>query len=103
MAKQRERRDRSVKSARVLESWGVERTLDAGARIAPVGSLYLLGDGRPARLAFARDEEGRLCVGYAVESAGRWEWEEGEPFSARSLGYYQRRLKRIGRREGDER
>jgi hypothetical protein len=27
--------------------------------------------------------------------------EESEPFSARALGYYQRRLKRIGRRSDD--
>lgn len=88
-----------MKSDRVLEGWGVERTLDAGARLAPVGPLYLLDDGRSARLAFERDEEARLCVGYAVEREGRWEMEEAEPFSARCLGYYQRRLKRIGRRE----
>lgn len=99
MAKRKHRGDRSVKSERVLQGWGVERTLDAGARLAPVGSLYLLDDGRAARLAFERDEEARLCVGYAVEREGRWEMEESEPFSARSLGYYERRLKRIGRKE----
>lgn len=99
MGKQKDRRDRSVKSARVLEGWDVERTLDGGARLAPVGALYVLGDGRSARLAFFRDEERRLCVGYAIESGGRWDVEEGEPFTARSLGYYQRRLKRIARRE----
>jgi hypothetical protein len=83
----------------VLERWGVERTLEAGADLAPVGALYLLDDGRSARLAFSRDEEERLCVGYAVEQDGRWVMEEQEPFTSRTLGYYQRRLKRIGRRE----
>jgi hypothetical protein len=98
MGKRRDTGGRSIKSARLLEAWGVERKLDDGAPCAPVGPVYLLDDGRSARLAFYRDDERRLCVGYAVETEGRWQVEEGEPFSARGLGYYQRRLKRIGRR-----
>jgi len=90
----------SVKSRRVLERWGVERALAAGATVVPVGPTYHLADDCPVRLAFTRDEEGRLCVGYGTDREGRWEMIDYRPYSARSLAYSQRRLKRIGRREG---
>ncbi len=56
-------------------------------------------DGGRARLAFSRGSESELCVGLALERSGRWEVEEAEPYSARSLGYYQRWLRRHGERE----
>ena len=91
--------NRSVKSTRLLKSLGVEDELDAGSRVATVEPTFLLSDGRSARLAFERDEERRLCVGYAIESDdGKWEMEEAEPYSIRTLGYYKRRLRRIGER-----
>ena len=66
----------------------------------PIGPTYELADGRVLTLAFTRDEEGRLCVGYGGQSEGRWELLDTRPYSARALAYCQRRLKRIGRREG---
>jgi hypothetical protein len=96
--KRRKNQDLSIKSQRLLEGWAVEAALSAGAETVVVGPAYVLADGRSARLAFYRDEESRLCVGYAVDEGG-WQVEEGDRFSARSLGYYQRRLKRIGTRE----
>ena len=99
MGKRRPTSGLSVKSARLLAAWGVEQALADGAGIVPVGPLYNLDDGHTARVAFRRDEEGRLCVGYALERDGQWEMREEDPFSARSLGYYRRRLKRIGKRD----
>jgi hypothetical protein len=96
MAKRRRRRDMSVKSMRQLARWNVEETLARGAPLVAVGAVYRLADGLRARLAFARDDEQRLGVGYAVERGEHWAIAELEPFSARALGYYQRRLKRIG-------
>lgn len=91
--------DRSVKSTRLLERLGVEKELDAGRRLVTVEPTFLCSDGRSARLAFERDTERRLCVGFAVDVGGKWEMQESEPFSIRTLGYYRRRLKRIGERE----
>ena len=93
---------RSVKSARLLDGWGIERTLAGGAKLALVGLTYELGDGRVTRVAFHRDDEQRLCVGYAVERDGHWEIEESEPFSTRALGYYQRYIRRKRARVPDE-
>lgn len=96
--KRRKEGVRSVKTQRVLDGWNVERDLAEGARTVPVGRVYRSEDGRQWRLAFYRDEDGRLCVGCAVETPGGWQVDEGEPFSARSLGYYQRWLRRNERR-----
>jgi hypothetical protein len=90
--------NRSVKTSRLLKNLGVEAELDAGISLATVEPTFLLDDGRSARLAFERDSDGRLCVGYAVDTAAGWEMQEAEPFSIRTLGYYRRRLKRIGER-----
>lgn len=91
--------DRSVKAARLLERLGVEAELDAGESLVTVEPTFLLSDGRSARLAFERDEGQQLCVGYAVDNDGKWEMQDAERFSIRTLGYYQRRLKRIGERK----
>jgi hypothetical protein len=100
----RRRGGRSLKTQRLLDGWNVERELDEGVRTVPVGRAHRSEDGRQWRLAFYRDEDGRLCVGRAVETPGGWQVEEGEPFSARSLGYYQRWLRRNERRAmSDER
>lgn len=90
---------RSVKTTRLLERLGVEKKLDSGKQLVEIEPTFVLSDGRSARLAFERNEEGELCVGYAIERDGRWEMLEAERFSVRALGYYERRLKRIGERE----
>ena len=99
MAKGRKRKgaDLSVKSLRVLRTWRVEETLDGGATVVPIGPAYHLADGRVVTLAFTRDEEGRLCVGYGGQFEGGWELLDTRLYSARALAYCQRRLKRIGR------
>jgi len=85
--------ERSLKTQRWLDETGVEEKLAAGATIVPVGRTYRLRDGQLATLAFIRDDEGRICVGYAVDE-GSWVMVEAEPYTARSFGYYQRWLKR---------
>jgi hypothetical protein len=90
---------RSVKTDRLLARLGVEKELDSGKRLVALEPTFLLSDERSARLAFERDEEGQLCVGYAIDCDGQWEMQEAERFSIRTLGYYQRRLKRIGEKE----
>ncbi len=84
---------RSLKTQRWLDEAGVEQKLAAGATIVPLGRSYRLRDGRLATLAFSHDDEQRTCVGYAVDEGG-WVMVESEPYTARSLGYYQRWLKR---------
>ena len=96
MPKRRKIQGMSVKSMRQLARWNVEETLATGAALVAVGPVYRLADGVRARLAFARDDERRLGVGYAVAEGERWTMAELEPYSARALGYYQRRLKRMG-------
>jgi hypothetical protein len=108
MSKRRKNKESelSVKSLRLLEAWGVERAMANGAAVVPVGRAYYLADGRAAWLAFTRDEEGRMCVGYAARNEDEWEVIDIRPYSARTLGYFRRRLRRVGRREdeldGDE-
>ena len=88
----------SAKSARILKQLGVAKAFERGETLVLVGPTYELrkDPGRMARLAFLRDDEGQLCVGYATDADGRWSPIESERFSMRALGYYQRRLKRIG-------
>ena len=88
----------SLKSQRWLRDARIEDALAAGETLVRIGPSYRLRDGRLAILAFARDDEQRLCVGYAVDDGG-WTMIESEPFSARALGYYERWLRR--HREGD--
>ena len=85
----------SIKSRRWLRQERIEESLAAGDTVVTVGHNYRLRDGQVARLAFIRDAEGRICVGYAVDE-GDWVMVEDEPFSQRALGYYQRWLKRHG-------
>jgi hypothetical protein len=88
----------SSKSERILKELGVTRAFERGETVVLVGPTYELrkAPGTRARLAFLHDEDGRLCVGYASDSGGTWQPVESEPFSRRALGYYERRLKRIG-------
>lgn len=88
----------SVKSQRRLDKLGVAAAFARGETLVLVGPTYeLVKDaGIHVRLVFLHDEEHRLCVGYAANDSGEWQAVESEPFSMRALGYYERRLKRIG-------
>jgi len=88
----------SVKSQRLLSKLGVTDALARGETLVLAGPTYALvrEPGIHVRLAFAQDADGALCVGYARDDAGEWRSFESEPFSMRALGYYERRLKRIG-------
>lgn len=88
----------SVKSRRLLDKLGVPAALERGETLVLVGPTYELvkDPGICVRLAFHRDDAGGVCVGYASDDAGSWEIVESEPFSMRSVSYYERRLKRIG-------
>lgn len=90
--------DLSVKSQRLLDKLGVTTALARGETLVLAGPTYELvkDPGIHVRLAFARDGDGRLSVGYASDDTGEWCSVESEPFSLRALGYYERRLKRIG-------
>jgi hypothetical protein len=88
----------SVKSQRRLRQLGVLDALARGEALVLAGPSYALRRD-PAvhlRLAFLYDDRRTLCVGYASHASGGWEPAEHEPFSLRTLGYYERRLKRIG-------
>jgi hypothetical protein len=89
---------RSVKSQRILQQLGVLKAFERGETLVLIGPTYELrkDPGINVRLAFLHDDEGRLCVGYASDNGGAWQPVESEPFSMRALGYYERRLKRIG-------
>lgn len=99
MSKRRRGEGLSVKSERLLDELGVRRAFERGAALVPAGPVYRLNDDRRARLAFSHDEQGRVCVGYAVDEEGHWAMAEAEVYSARALGYYQRRLRRVGQVE----
>jgi len=89
----------SVKGERLLASLGVQAALDQGDELVFSGPTYELRKepGVHVRLVFLRDE-GRIAVGYARCDGKDWSPVEHEPFSMRALGYYERRLKRIGDR-----
>lgn len=88
----------SAKSERILKQLGVAKAFEQGETLVLVGPTYELrkDPGIKVRLAFLHDDEGRLCVGYARDDGGEWQPAESEPFSRRALGYWERRLKRIG-------
>jgi hypothetical protein len=88
----------SVKSQRILDQLGVPAALARGEALVLVGPTYTLRKepSTTVRLAFLRDEDRRLCVGYARNDGSVWAAVEFEPFSLRALGYYERRLKRVG-------
>jgi hypothetical protein len=88
----------SVKAHRLLDKRGVTAAFARGEVLVLVGSTYELvkDPGIHVRLAFLHDGDGRLCVGYASDDGGDWHAVEAEPFSMRALGYYERRVKRLG-------
>ncbi len=88
----------SKKLQRQLQQWGVPAAFERGEPLVLVGPAYELRKepGAKVRLAFLHDTEGRLCVGYADDREGEWRAVEFEPLSWRALGYYQRRVKRLG-------
>jgi hypothetical protein len=90
----------SVRAQRFLQELGVVSAFAKGDRFLLVGPVYTLrrdADTR-IRMIFARGEKkGEIQVGYAsAGTTGGWTVVEIEPYTMRSFGYYQRRLKRIG-------
>lgn len=87
----------TVKSQRLLAQLGVAEALQRGAQRVAVGPVYEMrkDPGIFVRLVFEKDADA-LNVGYAKLDGAEWEVVESEPFSFRALGYYERRLKRIG-------
>ncbi len=87
----------SVKSQRLLQQLGAADALKRGAQRVAVGPVYELRKqpGIFARLIFEKEND-VLSIGYATLDGDTWEVCEIESFSLRSLGYYERRLKRIG-------
>ncbi|MCK6553105.1 hypothetical protein L6Q96_00740 [Candidatus Binatia bacterium] len=95
----RHRSDLSAKAMQALRRLGVDAALQRAPDGALVGPAYELRatPGVRARLLFRRSADGGVEVGYATATGdGPWERIESEPFSLRALGYYERRLKRIG-------
>ena len=94
----------SAKSERILQRLGIAKAFERGETLVLVGPTYELrkDPGIRVRLAFLHDGEGRLCVGYASDDGGEWQPVESEPFSLRALGYWERRLKRIGEFMADD-
>jgi hypothetical protein len=90
----------SVKGERLLAGLGVQAALDRGEPLVLTGPTYELRKEPEThvRLAFLRDDEGRIAVGYARLEGVEWKLVEHEPFTMRALGYYERRLKRLGDR-----
>lgn len=92
--------ENSVRAKRVLQDLGVERAFAKGDRYLLLGPIYTLrrdADVR-VRMVFLRDDRSKeILVGYATAGPDEpWTVTESEPYSMRSYGYYQRRLKRIG-------
>ena len=91
--------DLSAKASQALRRLGVLAALEHAPDGALFGPVYDLraAPGVRARLMFRRDADGVLEVGYATtDGDGPWQAADLEPFSLRALGYYERRLKRIG-------
>ncbi len=88
----------SVKGERMLDELGVRAALKEGDTLVLRGPIYELRKqpGVRVQLAFLLDDEQRISVGYAQRADDDWEVVEHEPFTMRALGYYERRLKRIG-------
>ena len=88
----------SVKADRLLQEHGVVEALRRGEDLVLIGPIYELRREPTTRLrvAFHRDDEGRVCVGFAQTVDRDWSVVESEPYSMRALAYYERRLKRIG-------
>jgi hypothetical protein len=74
--------------------------LDDGEPLVLRGPVYELRKepGVQVQLAFLRDDQKRILVGYARREDGEWIAADYEVYSLRALGYWERRLKRIGER-----
>ncbi|GBD25773.1 hypothetical protein HRbin30_01097 [bacterium HR30] len=87
----------SAKSERILRDLGVLPRLTAGERLVTAGTVYALDEEARVLASLVFVLEGDvLCVGYAVNRGTGWQIVEQEPYSLRSLGYWQRWLKRHG-------
>lgn len=95
----RTRINSSVRGEKTLADLGVLRAFERGDRCLLVGPVYELRKepGTELRLFFERTTDGGIEIGYARRSeGGDWETVESEPYTLRSFGYWERRLKRIG-------
>lgn len=90
----------SARGQQRLVELGVVAALDDGDPIVLRGPLYELRKepGVFVQLAFLRDDGERILVGYARRQGDEWVAADYEPYSLRALGYWERRLKRIGER-----
>lgn len=88
----------TVRAERILRDLGVLKAFAAGDRLIVVGPVFALRrePDTHVRLAFLRTEEKTVEIGLARAVDDGWEILESEPFSLRSHGYYERRLKRVG-------
>lgn len=87
----------SAKSDRILRQLGVLPRLAAGERLVTAGPIYALRADQRTRASLVFTIKGdHLYVGYALDPGTGWQAVELEPYSLRSLGYWQRWLKRHG-------
>lgn len=88
----------SVRGERVLRDLGILRAFERGDHRVLAGPEYVevKPPGRRLRMLFVRDPEHGIEVGYALLVDGEWQTVETEPFTLRSFGYYERRVKRLG-------
>lgn len=96
----RQRKDihSSVRGERTLRDLGVLKAFDRGDERVLAGPVYVEDEapGLSMRMLFTRDKENGIQVGYAKLVDGEWQEVEVEPYSLRSFGYYERRMKRLG-------
>lgn len=90
----------SARGQHQLTELGVIAALDDGDPLVRRGPVYELRKepGVFVQLAFLRDDENRVLVGYARRENDDWIAADCELYSLRALGYWERRLKRIGDR-----
>jgi len=88
----------SVRGERTLQALGILKAFDRGDTRLLVGATYALRKEPETELRLLFElQDGEVWVGYARRAeGGDWQSVETEPYSLRSYGYWERRLKRIG-------
>lgn len=87
----------SPKAERVLRAHKVRERWARGEDPVLAGPAYrITGSGENFMALAFRLEGEQWWVGLASSEQGKWAFVEGEPFSLRTLGYYERWLKRRG-------
>lgn len=87
----------SSKADRQFQLWRIAERWERGEDPVVIGAIYELrkSPGMYVALAF-RKENAVWKVGIARGGPLRWEFAEAEAYSLRTLGYYERWLKRHG-------